>query len=57
MVLGPNGHEIGSRIFGRADWWHSVSGGLTLMDGGGIEDGPVLPVAPSRFVTVARSAT
>jgi hypothetical protein len=50
MVIGPNGHEIGSRIFGRTDWWHSVSGGLTLMDGGGIEDGPVLPVGPSRFV-------
>jgi hypothetical protein len=50
MVIGPNGREIGSRMFARADWWHSVSRGLTLMDGGGIEDGPVLPAAPSRFV-------
>lgn len=56
MVIGPNGHEIGSRMFGRAAWWHSVSRGLSLMDGGGIEDGPVLPAAPSRFVAVDGSA-
>ncbi len=43
VVIGPNGREIGSRVFGRADWWHSVSRGLTLMDGGSLEDGPVLP--------------
>jgi hypothetical protein len=55
MVIGPNGHEIGSRMFGRTDWWHPVSQGLTLMDVGGIEDGPVLPAAPSRFVDFAGS--
>jgi hypothetical protein len=51
MVIGPNDHEIGSRLFGWSDWWHSVSRGLTLFDGGGIGDGPVLPAPPSRFVT------
>lgn len=50
MVFGPNGQEIGSRLFGRASWWRSVTPGLTLFDGGGIEDGPVLPAPPSRFV-------
>ena len=52
MVIGPYGHEIGSRLFGRAPWWHSVMDGLALFDGGGIEDGPVLPAGPSRFVDV-----
>jgi hypothetical protein len=52
MVIGPQGHEIGSRLFGRAPWWHSVMDGLALFDGGGIEDGPVLPAGPSRFVDV-----
>jgi len=55
MVIGPSGREIGSRLFGRSDWWHSVSTGLTLIDRGGIEDGPVLPAAPSRFVAFPRS--
>jgi hypothetical protein len=51
MAIGLNGHEIGSRLFGRADWWHSVLPGLALFDDGGDRrDRMRLPVPPSRFV-------
>jgi hypothetical protein len=48
LVIGPRGHEIGSRLFARTSWWHSVAGGLTLFDDH--EGSPMLPAAPSRFV-------
>lgn len=49
MVNGPRGHEIGSRLFGRSDWWRPVPSGVTLFDDGG-DDTAVLPAPPSRFV-------
>jgi hypothetical protein len=52
MVIGPNGHEIGSRMFAQANWWHSVIPGLTLFDDGGPATGPNLPAPPSRFVSI-----
>jgi hypothetical protein len=55
-VIGPSGREIGSRLFERSSWWHSVSTGLTLVNRGGIGQGPMLPAAPSRFVAFPRSA-
>ena len=51
LVIGPHGVEIGSRVFSRAPWWHSVLPGLTLFDDGGDDAGPSLPAAPSRFVS------
>jgi hypothetical protein len=50
LVLGPQGHEIGSRMFGRLPWWRSVAGGLTLFDDAGVDAAPRLPAPPSRFV-------
>jgi hypothetical protein len=50
LVIGPNGREIGSRMFGRTRWWKPVPAGLTLFDGYGIDDRAVYPVPPSRFV-------
>jgi hypothetical protein len=50
LVLGPHGQEIGSRLFGRTDWWRPVAEGLSLFDDGGDERHPVLPAPPSRFV-------
>lgn len=51
MVIGPNGREIGSLMFRRTPWWRSVARGLVLADGGGVDDGAVLPAPASRFVT------
>ncbi len=51
MVIGPNGREIGSLMFGRTPWWRSVTRGLVLSDAGGVDEGAVLPAPPSRFVT------
>ena len=51
LVIGPNGREIGSRLFGRTDWWRSVAADLTLFDDGGDQMRASLPAAPSRFVT------
>lgn len=51
VTVGPRGHEFGSRLFGRTDWWHSVTGGLTLFDDGGAGGAPTLPAPPSRFVS------
>jgi Phytanoyl-CoA dioxygenase (PhyH) len=51
VVLGPAGQEIGSRMFSRTQWWRSVVPGLTLFDDGGDGAPPLLPAAPSRFVT------
>jgi Phytanoyl-CoA dioxygenase (PhyH) len=53
LVIGPQGNEIGSRLFSRTNWWRSVAGGLTLFDDGGDGTGPDLPAPPSRFVTFA----
>jgi len=50
LVIGPQGHEIGSRMFGRAAWWHPVAPGLTLFDDNGVDARAVLPAPPSRFV-------
>jgi Phytanoyl-CoA dioxygenase (PhyH) len=50
VVLGPQGHEIGSRMFSRSPWWRPVRGDLVLFDDGGDEAQPSLPAAPSRFV-------
>jgi hypothetical protein len=52
MVIGPNGREIGSMLFGRTRWWRAVPRGLTLTEAGGLAEGPVLPVPPSRFVSL-----
>jgi Phytanoyl-CoA dioxygenase (PhyH) len=52
MVIGPNGREIGSMLFGRTQWWRAVPKGLTLTEAGGLDEGPVLPVPPSRFVSL-----
>jgi hypothetical protein len=51
MVIGPNGKEIGSRLFAGAPWWHSVVRGLTLFDDGGADRHPTRPAPPSRFVS------
>jgi hypothetical protein len=51
LVVGPHGHEIGSRLFGSTRWWRSVTGGLTLFDDGGEDRRSLLPAPPSRFVS------
>jgi len=51
VVIGPHGHEIGSRLFARSPWWRSVALGLTLFDDGGAEGRPALPAPPSRYVS------
>jgi Phytanoyl-CoA dioxygenase (PhyH) len=52
VTIGPQGHEIGSRMFSRTNWWRSVLPELSLFDDGGDEGTPpVLPPAPSRFVS------
>ena len=51
VVIGPNGREIGSRMFSRTHWWRSVTPGLTLFDDGAAEARPSLPAPPSRFVS------
>jgi ectoine hydroxylase-related dioxygenase (phytanoyl-CoA dioxygenase family) len=53
MIVGPQGQEIGSRLFSGTDWWRSVVGGLTLFDDGRADAGPSLPAPPSRFVPFA----
>ena len=52
MVLGPQGQELGSRVFGHTSWWRSVAARLTLLDDGGVEVAPRLPAPPSRYVTI-----
>jgi hypothetical protein len=49
MVVGPQGHEIGSRLFSSMPWWRPVPDGVTLFDDGGPE-ARTLPVPPSRYV-------
>jgi hypothetical protein len=51
VVIGPNGFEIGSRMFSRTPWWRSVTEGLTLFDDGGANGRPWLPAPPSRYVS------
>jgi hypothetical protein len=51
MVLGPQGHEIGWRLFSSSPWWRPAAPGLTLFDDGGDAARPSLPAAPSRFVS------
>ena len=51
LVIGPQGREIGSRLFAGTGWWRPVAGGLTLFDDGGDDRRPVLPALPSRFVS------
>jgi len=50
LVMGPGGHEIGSRLFGRTPWWRPVPAGLRLFDDAGVDAPAVLPAPPSRFV-------
>ncbi len=50
LVIGPNGREIGSRLFGHTPWWRPVPAGLSLFDDGGADGHPRFPVPPSRFV-------
>jgi Phytanoyl-CoA dioxygenase (PhyH) len=51
MVIGPTGHEIGSRLFSRLPWWRSVRPGLDLFDDGGEQrPRPTRPAPPSRFI-------
>jgi hypothetical protein len=51
LVLGPGGREIGARRFGHTSWWRPVAERLVLFDDGGDDRRPVLPAAPSRFVS------
>jgi hypothetical protein len=51
VVIGPHGHEIGSRLFSRAPWWRSVTTGLAIFDDGGDGARASLPAPPSRFVS------
>ena len=51
QVMGPHGHEIGSRLFGHTPWWRPVPAGLKLFDDGGVDAPAMLPAPPSRFVT------
>jgi hypothetical protein len=50
LVIGPQGHEIGSRMFAGAPWWRPVAPRLTLFEDHGIDARPILPAPPSRFV-------
>ncbi len=50
VVIGPFGHEIGSRLFAGAPWWRPIVRRVTLFDDGGIEGRPTLPAPASRFV-------
>lgn len=50
LVIGPQGNEIGARLFARAPWWHPVLSGLTLFDDNGVDAQPILPAPSSRFV-------
>ena len=50
MVLGPQGAEMGSRLFSHTKWWRPVPQGVTLFEDGGLDRNPTLPAAPSRFV-------
>jgi hypothetical protein len=52
MVIGPNGREFGSILFSRTQRWRAVPKGLALTGAGGLDDGPVLAVPPSRFVSL-----
>ena len=61
MVIGPNGREMGSRLFSGTDWWRPVPAGLSLFDDGGGHDGLGRPprsggvLPPSRFVDLDAS--
>lgn len=50
MVMGPQGAEMGSRLFARTNWWRPVPQGVTLFEDGGLDHKPTLPAPPSRFV-------
>jgi hypothetical protein len=50
VVIGPRGHEIGSRLFSGTPWWRSVLPGLVLFDDTGPGPRSWLPAPPSRFV-------
>jgi ectoine hydroxylase-related dioxygenase (phytanoyl-CoA dioxygenase family) len=54
VVVGPRGHEIGSRLFRSAPWWRSVLPGLTLFDDDRWGARTSLPASPSRFVPLAQ---
>jgi hypothetical protein len=52
MIIGPHGHEIGSRLFSATPWWRSVAAALTLFDDDdGVDGRPMLPAPASRFVS------
>ncbi len=51
LVIGPQGHEIGSRLFSRTPWWKPVPPRLQLFDDGG-PDAHLDPIPPSRFVHI-----
>ena len=51
MVIGPRGHEIGSRLFSRTNWWRPLPGLTLFDDDGGRGRSPSLPAPPSRFVS------
>lgn len=53
MIVGPQGHEIGSRLFSLTGWWRPVPKGLALFDDGGDRARPLLPAPPSRYVSFA----
>ena len=58
MVLGPLGHEMGSRMFQSTDWWRPVPEGLHLFDDRSQQGmtrwhRPRASIAPSRFVDFA----
>jgi Phytanoyl-CoA dioxygenase (PhyH) len=51
MVIGPQGAEMGSRLFSRTSWWRPVPQTVTLFDDGGLDHQPNLPAPASRFVS------
>lgn len=51
MVVGPQGNEIGARLFAGTSWWRSVLPGLSLFDDWTSPGHMALPAPPSRFVS------
>ncbi len=49
LVIGPQGNEIGSRLFSRRDWWKEAPRGLELFDDAEAR-ASTRPAPPSRFV-------
>lgn len=55
VVIGPQGHEIGARLFSRYPWWHPVPPDLVIFNDEDVDRRAVRHVPPSRFVTIQQS--